>query len=117
MQNRVNILNGKSTGNEKIYKISLNGWYGYDGMNTERFMMIKFCDENQAHTSIISDRYRGGYKLNDSTWLFEKKSKYFKEIFKYLDFIHVNDALCYIHLMLIKIIHTTISTANALDLD
>ena len=55
----------------------MNGSYGYDGMNTERFMKIKFCDENQAPTSIISDCYRGGYKLNDSTWFIEKQSKYF----------------------------------------
>ena len=53
----------------------MNGSYGYDDMNTERFMKIKFCDENQARTSIIRDCYRGGYKLNDSTWFIEKQYK------------------------------------------
>ena len=47
------------------------------GINTERFMKIIFCDENQALTSIISDSYRGGYKLNDSTCFIEKQSEYF----------------------------------------
>ena len=55
----------------------MNGSYDYDDMNTEQFMKIKFYDENQARTSIISDCYRGGNKLNDSTCFIEKQSKYF----------------------------------------
>ena len=77
MEKRVNILSSKSTGNEKFYKISMNDSYGYDGINTERFMKFEFCDVNQAHISIISDYYRGGYKLNDSTWFIAKQSKFF----------------------------------------
>ena len=47
------------------------------GMNTEKFVKIKFCEESQTHTSIISDRYLGGNKINDDTWFIEKQSKYF----------------------------------------
>ena len=77
MQKHVNILSGKSTGNEKHYKISMKGSYGYDGMNTESFIKIRFCYENQALTSIISDSYHGGYKLIDSLELIEKQIRYF----------------------------------------
>ena len=57
------MLTGKTSGNEKFYKISMNGSYGYEGMNTEKFIKIKFCDESQTRTSIISTSYRGGYKI------------------------------------------------------
>ena len=77
MQKRIDILSGQVEGNEKFYKISMNGSYGYDGMNTEKFVKIKFCDESQTRTSIISDSYRGGYKINDDTWFIEKQPKYF----------------------------------------
>ncbi|WP_289705092.1 hypothetical protein, partial [Bacteroides acidifaciens] len=37
MKKRQDILSGKAHGNEKFYKISMNGSYGYDGMNSENF--------------------------------------------------------------------------------
>lgn len=55
----------------------MNGSYGYDGMNTERFVKIKFCDESQTRTSIISTCSRAEYKISDDIWFVEIQPKYF----------------------------------------
>ena len=63
--------------NEKFYKISMNGSYGYDGMNTENFSKIKICDADKAHQAIISDTYMNASKLNENTYLVQTQKKSF----------------------------------------
>lgn len=77
MRNRIMVLVDKN-GNEKFYKINMNGSYGYDGMNTEKFNKVSIVKKDKAYTAIISDTYRGGYKLSDDYYLITKQPKYFK---------------------------------------
>ena len=81
MKKRQDIISGVSKGNgaesdlsvanEKFYKISMNGSYGYDGMNTENFSKIKICDANKAYQAIISQTYMNGMQLNDDTFMIQ----------------------------------------------
>ena len=75
MQKRQDIISGVSKGNEKFYKISMNGSYGYDGMNSEKFSKVKICDANKAYQYIISQTYMGGAQLSDNTFLIQQSPK------------------------------------------
>ncbi len=65
-------------GNEKFYKISMNGSYGYDGMNTEKFSKIKICSRDKTFQNIIYDNYVSGTKLSDDNYLLQMNPKSFK---------------------------------------
>ena len=58
MRKRRDIISGKTKGNEKFFKISMNGSYGYDGMNSENFNKVRIVDKNKAFQLIASDGYR-----------------------------------------------------------
>ncbi len=75
MKKRQDIIAGKSNGNEKFYKISMNGSYGYDGMNTEKFCKVKICDTNKAYQYIISQTYVNGAQLNDDLFIIQQQPK------------------------------------------
>lgn len=77
MKKRQDILAGKTQGNEKFFKISMNGSYGYDGMNAEKYSKIKICDSDKAYQAIASDTYLGGTKLSDDTYLIQSNPKTF----------------------------------------
>ena len=78
MRKRQDIIAGKSSGNEKFYKISMNGSYGYDGMNTEKYSKVKICDSDKAYQSIVSDTYINGSKIADDTFLIQSNPKSFR---------------------------------------
>ena len=77
MKKRQDIISGVEHGNEKFYKISMNGSYGYDGMNTEKFSKVKICDTNKAYQYIISQTYMNGAQLTDDTFIIQQAPKYY----------------------------------------
>ena len=78
MGKRIEILGGKVQGNEKFYKISMNGSYGYDGMNTEKYNKIKFCNKSKTYQAIISDTYLNARKIADNIYLVNQQPKNYK---------------------------------------
>lgn len=52
MQKCIDIFSGTSTCHEKFYKISMNGSYRYDGMNTERYTKINIYDNDGSTTNL-----------------------------------------------------------------
>ena len=77
MKKRQDIIAGKVTGNEKFYKISMNGSYGYDGMNSEKFCKVKICDTNKAYQYIISQTYMNGAKLSDDLFIIQQQPRFY----------------------------------------
>ncbi|WP_295163659.1 hypothetical protein, partial [uncultured Brachyspira sp.] len=78
MKKRQDIISKKEKGNEKFYKISMNGSYGYDGINSENFSKIKICNKDKAYSAIISDTYINGIEINDDCYLIQQQPKHFK---------------------------------------
>lgn len=75
---RQDIIAGVKNGNEKFYKISMNGSYGYDGMNTEKYSKVKICDKDKAYQSIILDTYINGSKITDDSYLIQSNPKSYR---------------------------------------
>lgn len=78
MKKRQDILSGKVKGNEKFYKLCLNGSYGFDGINTEHYNKVKIVDIDKAFRAIISDTYINGYKIGDDNYLIQSQPRTFK---------------------------------------
>lgn len=78
MNNRIEILSGNVKGNEKFFKISMNGSYGYDGLNSEHYNKIKIVDSNKAYQSIISDTYMNRVPLSEDSYLIQSQPKSFR---------------------------------------
>ena len=78
MHARQDIIAGVKNGNEKFYKISMNGSYGYDGMNTEKYSKVKICDKDKAYQSIILDTYINGSKIADDSYLIQSNPKSYR---------------------------------------
>ena len=68
MNERIAILSGEKHGNEKFYKISMNGSYGFNGLNTEHYNKIKIVDTDKAYQAIISDTYMNGLPLSKDSY-------------------------------------------------
>ncbi len=77
MGKRIDILSGKVHGNEKFYKISMNGSYGYDGMNTEKYSKVKFCNKDKTFRAIISDSYMNAREIANDLYLVQQQPKTF----------------------------------------
>ena len=78
MKKRQDILSGKIKGCEKFFKMSLNGSYGYDGMNSENFDKIRIVDKDKAFRAIISDTYINGCSITDDSYLIQSMPRTFK---------------------------------------
>jgi hypothetical protein len=52
-------------------KINMNGSYGYDGMNTEKYTRISICDLQQTITKQCLGNFCGTRQLNDDTFAVE----------------------------------------------
>lgn len=75
MSERRKILSGETNGSEKFYKISMNGSYGYDGMNTEKFNKVKFCSKDQTYREILSDTYMDAREINEDLYIVQMNNK------------------------------------------
>ena len=78
MGERQKILSGEKPGNEKFYKISMNGSYGYDGLNTEHYDKVKIVDRDRAFIDIASETYVNGYPIANDSYIIQRKPKNFR---------------------------------------
>jgi hypothetical protein len=60
-------LENPATG--EFYKISMNGSYGYDGMNSEKFTTTKVVSEEKALQAHVSPRFVSEQKISDDCYL------------------------------------------------
>ena len=56
-------------------KLCMNGSYGYDGMNTEKYNKVRITNENKARSSFMADTFVDAVKLNEDVYLTESKTK------------------------------------------
>ena len=68
MNERINAMEHKNKGKELFCKISLNGSYGYDGMNTEKYSKVKLCDRRKAQLKQLYDNFISTRKLNEELY-------------------------------------------------
>ena len=69
-------INSKS--NQQFYKIMLNGSFGYDGINSERYMNLKICDENKTRAAIFAQNYVNGVELNNNNYIIQSIPKSYR---------------------------------------
>ena len=77
MQNRQKAIVEGNKGQEMFCKISLNGSYGYDGMNAEKFTKAKICGKDRTFKSQLSDLFVSTRKINDDSYIVESESRSF----------------------------------------
>ena len=77
MQNRQEAIVEKNKGLDMFCKISLNGSYGYDGMNSEKFTKAKIQNKNRTFKSQLSDTFLSTRKISDDNYIVESESKTF----------------------------------------
>ena len=64
--------------NQQFYKIMLNGSFGYDGINSERYMNLKICDENKTRAAIFAQNYVNGVELNNNNYIIQSIPKSYR---------------------------------------
>ena len=76
MSNRQHaMLPPKNKGMEQFCKISLNGSYGYDGMNAEKFAKTKIMNKDNTFNAQLSDTFINTRKIEDDMYIVEQNSK------------------------------------------
>lgn len=78
MNERIKSLEAKNKGKELFCKISLNGSYGYDGMNTEKYSKVKLCDKRKAQLKQLYDNFISTRELNEDLYAVNMNPKTFK---------------------------------------
>ena len=56
-------------------KLCMNGSYGYDGMNTEKYNKVRVTNEDKVRSCFMSDTFVDSVRLNEDTYLTESKTK------------------------------------------
>jgi hypothetical protein len=59
----------KNKGKEQFCKTSLNGSYGYDGMNTEKFVKTKVMNRSKTFQAQVFDNFVSTRKLSEDNYL------------------------------------------------
>ena len=77
MNNRQEAIAENNKGLEMFCKISLNGSYGYDGMNTEKFTKSKILDKNKTYKSQLNNSFLSTRKISEDSYIVERESKSF----------------------------------------
>ena len=75
MNNRQHAMINKNKGMELFCKISLNGSYGYDGMNSEKFCKSKIMNKDSTFNAQLSDTFINTRKVVDDMYIVEQNSK------------------------------------------
>jgi hypothetical protein len=78
MNNRIEAMKANNKGKEQFCKTSLNGSYGYDGMNTEKFVRTKVKNESQTYLAQIFDSFVSTRSLSDNQYLVTYNPKTFR---------------------------------------
>jgi hypothetical protein len=61
-----------------FYKINLNGAYGYDGMNTEKYAKIKLLNEKDTNIAHMRPNWRATTKMGSDTFAVQMMPKSFR---------------------------------------
>ncbi len=59
-------------------KIALNGSYGYDAMNTEKYSQIRICDKDKAQQFTSSHRFRDLQEIGEDVYVVALENENFK---------------------------------------
>ncbi len=74
---RIKSIASRNKGREQFDKTTMNGSYGYDGKNTEKFNKIKVMNKAQTRIAQILANFVDTRKLNDENYLVCYKPKNF----------------------------------------
>jgi hypothetical protein len=61
-----------------FFKTNLNGSYGYDGMNEEKFNRVSIKDKHKTFRSQMQENFMDSRKLNDEKYIVSEKPKIYK---------------------------------------
>ena len=75
MEERQKAIHDDNKGMEMFCKISLNGSYGYDGMNAEKWTKSKIYNKDRTFTTQLSDLFLATRKISDDSFIVEQESK------------------------------------------
>jgi hypothetical protein len=76
MNKRIECLKAKSP-KETFYKLCLNGSYGYDGMNTEKYEYLRLMNKDKTYETQLFPNHINTRKIGDDTYLVTIKPKSF----------------------------------------
>ena len=71
-------MGDKNKGKELFCKISLNGSYGYDGMNTAKYSKVKLCNKRTAQLNQLYDNFISTRQLNSDLFAVNMDPKSYK---------------------------------------
>ena len=71
-------MGDKNKGKELFCKISLNGSYGYDGMNTSKYSKVKICNKRSAQLNQLYDNFISTRELNSDLFAINMDPKTYK---------------------------------------
>ena len=77
MENRQQAIKDNNRGLDLFCKISLNGSYGYDGMNAEKWTKSKIVNKQHTLKSQLRDTFISTRKIADDSYIVESESKVF----------------------------------------
>jgi hypothetical protein len=69
MNNRIEAMLQKNKGKEQFCKTSLNGSYGYDGKNTEKYVRTAIKNKSQTFQAQIFDNFVSSRMINEDSYL------------------------------------------------
>jgi hypothetical protein len=75
MNKRIEAMGKKNKGQEQFCKICLNGSYGYDGMNQEKFNKIAIKNRSQTFLTHIRDNHVSTHKIANDMYFVTYKPK------------------------------------------
>ena len=63
---------------QKFYKMTMNGSFGYDAINTSKFSKIRLCDTDKAYQYIISSSYLNGVEIGPDNYIIQQMPKIYR---------------------------------------
>jgi hypothetical protein len=76
MNKRIEAIKEHSS-KETFYKLCLNGSYGYDGMNTEKYEYLRLMNKDKTYETQLFPNHINTRKIGDDNYLVTIKPKYF----------------------------------------
>ncbi|KAA6401239.1 MAG: hypothetical protein EZS28_003239 [Streblomastix strix] len=67
--NRIEAKLDENKGQEQFFKIVMNGSYGSDGMNTEKYHKVKIMSEKQTERAIRSNAFMDEQKISEDSYI------------------------------------------------
>jgi hypothetical protein len=76
MNKRIECIKNKSSA-ETFYKLCLNGSYGYDGMNTEKYQSLRLLNKDKTYEAHLYPRHINTRKIGDDNYMVASKPKWY----------------------------------------